>query len=174
MRTGRSHTWICARSGGLMGGILGYGSCIARSCGIDMDFTNLLGIGLPVTQAPMAGVQGSALAVAVSNAGGLGSLPCAMLAPDAMRHELAAIRAHTERPYNVDFFCHTPPAPDERRETGWREALSPYYREFGIDPAGIAAGPGRLPFNAEAAEVLEAYRPPVVSFHFGLPGDELL
>ncbi|MCM5679612.1 nitronate monooxygenase [Schlegelella sp. S2-27] len=134
----------------------------------------LLNIDHPIIQAPMAGVQGSALAVAVSNAGGLGSLPCAMLAPEAMQKELAAIRAQTERPYNVNFFCHTPPAPDERREAGWRDALSPYYRELGIDPAGIPAGPGRRPFSAEAAELLETYRPPVVSFHFGLPSDELL
>jgi nitronate monooxygenase len=112
--------------------------------------------------------------VAVSNAGGLGSLPCAMLTPEAMRQELTAIKAQTSRPYNVNFFCYTQPSPNEQRELAWREALSPYYREFGIDPAGIAAGPGRLPFSQEAADVLEAYRPAVVSFHFGLPSDALL
>lgn len=135
---------------------------------------DLLDIELPIIQAPMAGVQGHALAVAVSNAGGLGSLPCAMLTPEAMRQELTAIKAQTSRPYNVNFFCHTQPSPDEQRELAWREALSPYYREFGIDPAGIAAGPGRLPFSQEAADVLEAFRPAVVSFHFGLPTDALL
>lgn len=135
---------------------------------------DLLDIELPIIQAPMAGVQGHALAVAVSNAGGLGSLPCAMLTPEAMRQELSAIKAQTSRPYNVNFFCHTQPSPNEQRELAWREALSPYYREFGIDPAGIAAGPGRLPFSQEAADVLEAYRPAVVSFHFGLPSDALL
>ena len=135
---------------------------------------DLLDIELPIIQAPMAGVQGHALAVAVSNAGGLGSLPCAMLTPEAMRQELTAIKAQTSRPYNVNFFCHTQPSPNEQRELAWREALSPYYREFGIDPAGIAAGPGRLPFSQEAADVLETYRPAVVSFHFGLPSDALL
>src|SRR6476660_1598418 len=55
----------------------------------------LLGVELPIIQAPMAGVQGSALAIAVSNAGGLGSLPCALLSLDAMRTELAAIKAQT-------------------------------------------------------------------------------
>ena len=59
----------------------------------------------------MAGVQDSALAVAVSNAGGLGSLPCAVLGLDTIRKELAAIRAQTTRPCNVNFFCHTPPEP---------------------------------------------------------------
>ena len=134
----------------------------------------VLGIELPVVQAPMAGVQGSALAIAVSQAGGLGSLPCAMLAPEGIRSELAAMRAGTDRPFNVNFFCHREPAADAGRESAWRAALAPYYREYGIDPEGIAAGAGRLPFSAEAAEVLEAFRPPVVSFVFGLPEPALL
>ena len=139
-----------------------------------MTIRQLLGIQLPILQAPMAGVQDSALAVAVSNAGGLGALPCAMLGPEAMRKELTLIRERTDRPYNVNFFCHKPPAPDAEREAAWRVLLSPYYEEFGIDAASIAAGPGRAPFTAEVAEVLEELRPPVVSFHFGLPSPELL
>ncbi|NMO21857.1 nitronate monooxygenase [Pyxidicoccus fallax] len=134
----------------------------------------LLGIELPIIQAPMAGVQGSALAIAVSNAGGLGSLPCAMLTPDALRKELGALRAGTSKPFNVNFFAHTAPAPDEAAERAWRERLGPYYREFGIDPASLPAGPGRLPFDAAAAEVVEEFRPAIVSFHFGLPAPELL
>jgi nitronate monooxygenase len=135
---------------------------------------SLLGIDVPIVQAPMAGVQLSALALAVSNAGGLGSLPCAMLAPDAMRKELSALRAGTAKPYNVNFFCHAQPAPSAEREAAWRKALAPYFAEYGIDPATIPSGPGRLPFSAEAAEVLEEFRPAVVSFHFGLPSKELL
>ena len=134
----------------------------------------LLGIELPVIQAPMAGAQSSALAIAVSNAGGLGSLPCAMLTPDIMRGELAAIAAQTTQPYNVNFFCHQPPAPDAARTATWRAALSPYYQELGLDAGAIAEGPARQPFDAEAAELLAAFRPPVVSFHFGLPAPELL
>ena len=139
-----------------------------------MTICELLGIDLPIIQAPMAGVQGSAMAIAVSNAGGLGSLPCAMLTPDALRGELQAITAQTTRPYNVNFFCHTPPAPDAAREATWRAALAPYYAEFGIDPASVPAGGGRAPFSAEAAELLEGFKPPVVSFHFGLPAPALL
>jgi nitronate monooxygenase len=139
-----------------------------------MDFKELFGIALPILQAPMAGVQGSALAIAVSNAGGLGSLPCAMLGPDAMRKELAAIKAATDKPFNVNFFCHTPPQADAQREAQWRQALSPYYAEFGIDPSAIPPGPGRLPFNGEAADILEEFRPAVISFHFGLPDEALL
>jgi nitronate monooxygenase len=134
----------------------------------------LFGIELPVLQAPMAGVQGSALAVAVSNAGGLGALPCAMLGADAMRGELEAIRAQTSRPYNVNFFCHTPPRSDAGREAAWRALLAPYYEEYGIDAGSIAGGPGRAPFTSEAADVLEEFRPAVVSFHFGLPAAGLL
>src|SRR3954454_7663684 len=138
-----------------------------------MSLQDILGIALPIIQAPMAGVQGSTLAVAVSNAGGLGSLPCAMLSTDAMRKELAAIRARTDRPYNVNFFCHTPPVPDAQRENAWRETLAPYYQELGLDQGALPQG-ARAPFSAEAADVLEEFRPAVVSFHFGLPSAELL
>jgi len=134
----------------------------------------LFGIALPVVQGPMAGVQDAALAIAVSNAGGLGSLPCAMLAPDPLRAELKKIAAQTTRPFNVNFFCHRQPEPDPEREAAWRRALAPYFAEYGIDPASAPAGPGRLPFSHDAADVLEDLRPPVVSFHFGLPPPDLL
>lgn len=122
----------------------------------------------------MAGVQGSALAAAVANAGGLGSLPCATLSLDAMRQELAALRAQTTKPFNVNFFCHPQPEPDAGREALWRARLSPYFAEYGIDAGAIPAGPGRSPFSEEAAEVLSEFRPAVVSFHFGLPPKSLL
>jgi nitronate monooxygenase len=139
-----------------------------------MILQRLLGVSLPIIQAPMAGVQGSALAVAVSNAGGLGSLPCAMLGLDAMRQELAAIKAQTPNPVNVNFFCHTQPEPSAERETLWRAALSPYFAEFGIDPDAVPAGPGRSPFSRDVAEAMGELRPAVVSFHFGLPSEDLL
>jgi nitronate monooxygenase len=122
----------------------------------------------------MAGAQGSAMAVAVSEAGGLGSLPCAMLTPDALRAELEAIRAQTQRPYNLNFFCHTPPVPSSEREAAWRQALAPYYAEFGIDVAGIAAGAGRAPFSELLLDLIAPFKPPVLSFHFGLPAPDLL
>jgi len=139
-----------------------------------MILQRFLGIELPIIQAPMAGVQGSDLAVAVSNAGGLGSLPCAMLGPDVLRQELAAISAQTSRPYNVNFFCHPQPGLDPRRDAIWQQALSPYYNEYGVDADASTTGPGRMPFNGAAADVLEEFKPPVVSFHFGLPAPELL
>lgn len=140
-----------------------------------MKLQTLLGTALPIIQAPMAGVQGSDLAIAVSNAGGLGSLPCAMLSAEALRAELTRLQAGVAgKPYNVNFFCHANPLPDARREAAWHSALAPYYEEFGLDVSAIAAGPGRVPFSDEAADVLQDFRPPVVSFHFGLPSSELL
>lgn len=138
-----------------------------------MTLQQLFGIDLPIVQAPMAGVQGSALAVAVSNAGGLGSLPCAMLGADALRKELAAIRSQTDRPFNVNFFCHEPPQASAARDAAWRDALAPFFAELGLDPE-VPAGPGRVPFDSTAADLLAQFRPPVVSFHFGLPAPELL
>ncbi len=139
-----------------------------------MNLQTLLGIELPIIQAPMAGVQDSALAVAVSNAGGLGSLPCAMLAPAAMRRELEKLHARTDRPYSLNFFCHTPARPDARREAAWRQALQPFHAEFGIDPDTITDGPARVPFDEDAADLLAEFVPPVLSFHFGLPAPALL
>jgi nitronate monooxygenase len=133
-----------------------------------------LGTELPVIQAPMAGVQLGALALAVSNAGGLGSLPCAMLSADALRRELDALRAGTQRPFNLNFFCHHPPPPDAERERAWRVALAPYYREFGLAEDAAVPAASRAPFDATTADVVEAYRPAVISFHFGLPSAELV
>ena len=133
-----------------------------------------LGIALPIIQAPMAGVQGSALAIAVTGAGALGSLPCAMLAPAAIRAELQAIRCATRQPYNVNFFCHAAPVADAAREARWRETLRPYYAEFDLDPDHVAPTPPRLPFDAATLEAIAPFAPPVVSFHFGLPAPALL
>lgn len=139
-----------------------------------MTIQTLFEIDLPIIQAPMAGVQGYELAVAVSNAGGLGSLPCAMLSPEGLREELLALTSQTSRPYNVNFFCHTPPEPDAEAERQWRKTLAPYFEEFGIDASTISSQGGRAPFSAEMADVLAEFKPPVVSFHFGLPAPELM
>ena len=134
----------------------------------------LLGIELPIIQAPMAGAQGSGLAIAVANAGGLGSLPCAMLSIETMRSEIAAIRAATTKPINVNFFCHDEPTPNEEREASWRQKLARYYAELGVESGAAPPGGQRRPFNFEAADALLEFKPEVVSFHFGLPGPNLL
>ena len=139
-----------------------------------MTIEQLFGIELPIIQAPMAGVQDSALAIAVSEAGGLGSLPCAMLDPAGIGRELATIRAQTAKPFNVNFFCHNQPQINEAREAQWRAILAPYFGELGIADGSSAGGANRSPFDTNALAVLRELRPPVVSFHFGLPAAELL
>jgi len=139
-----------------------------------MTACEFLGVELPIIQAPMAGVQGSELAIAVSNAGGLGSLPCAMLSGDAIRSELTAIRNRTDKPFNVNFFCHAAPSLNAEREAAWRTTLSPYYKEYGLDFDIIPDVPTRTPFCVEVADILEHFKPAVVSFHFGLPSPHLV
>ncbi len=134
----------------------------------------LLGIEFPVIQAPMAGAQGSRLALAVSNAGGLGSLPCALLSMDAMGAELQRLKAGTRNPFNVNFFCHATPAFDAKRDAAWRATLAPYYDELGLDMEAASPAAGRASFNTEIADVLGEFTPAVVSFHFGLPAPGLL
>ena len=122
----------------------------------------------------MAGVQDGALAVAVSTAGGLGSLPCAMLGLDGIRSELTRITSATSKSYNINFFCHNVPTPDAQRDQAWRTLLAPYYQELGIAPAPAGAGASRVPFDDDMVSIVEAFKPAVVSFHFGLPAEPLL
>jgi nitronate monooxygenase len=143
------------------------------------EFLRRHGLSIPIIQAPMAGSGGSALAAAVSGVGGLGSLPCAMLSPDQIAEEIAAIRAATTNPFNVNFFAHENPDPADSDPNGeaqarWRTLLRPYYEEMGLDPETVSNAPGRRPFDAEACALMEAVRPHVISFHFGLPDPALL
>jgi nitronate monooxygenase len=101
-------------------------------------------------------------------------LPAAMLSPDDLQRELTLLVQATPRTYNVNFFCHASPLADAAQEAQWRHVLSPYYEELGLAPPPAAAGVARVPFNHALADVLEAFRPPVVSFHFGLPALDLL
>jgi nitronate monooxygenase len=129
---------------------------------------------IPLIQAPMANAQGPELAIAACQAGGLGSLPAAMLSPDRLREQIATIRNATNAPFNVNFFCHAEPASNPELETRWRNRLAPYYAEAGIDLSAVPAGPVRAPFDARLCAVIEEVLPAVVSFHFGLPSAELL
>ncbi len=137
-------------------------------------FQALCGVDLPIIQAPMAGVQDSALPLAVSNAGGLGVLACAMLDHQMCASQLESMRAGTTKPFGVNFFAHTASDPDPLQAQVWRERFAPYYREFEVAEPEIPKAASRLPFDAKMAELIEHFRPAVVSFHFGLPADELL
>lgn len=139
-----------------------------------MLLQEFFGIQLPIIQAPMAGVQGSALALAVCKAGGLGSVPAAMLSADALRQELATLQAQTYKPFNVNFFCHAEPQINAEQESAWQAALTPYYAELGLDTQNLPTGAGNAPFNSATADILEEFKPAVVSFHFGLPEASLI
>jgi nitronate monooxygenase len=140
----------------------------------DRRVIDLLGIELPVLQAPMAGSAFGELAAAVSDAGGLGALACPLLDAARIRAEVATIRARTGRPFNLNFFCHTQGPPDAAADARWREVLAGAYRDLGVAPGATVAGPVRRPFDAEMLALVEELRPAVVSFHFGLPAAELV
>lgn len=146
------------------------------------DFHALFDTALPLIQAPMAGSQGAALAEAIDAAGALGSLPAAMLSPESLATELRRLQARLgdgaaeggRLRVNVNFFCHRMPAADAAQLHAWESALAPYAQEWGVDLAHAPAAAPRQPFDSGMAEVLEAFKPAVVSFHFGLPDAALL
>src|SRR6266446_10236969 len=140
----------------------------------DRRLLELFNIELPIVQAPVSGAMDWELAVAAAEAGALASLPCAMLNANQVREQIAKIRAHTKKPINLNFFCHTPPELNNAREARWRERLAPYYRELGIDPAAPVPTSMRQPFNEAFCAVVEETKPGVASFHFGLPEEGLL
>ena len=147
------------------------------------DLCRLLGLRHPIIQAPMAGVQGHELAAAASRAGVLGSLPSATFSAEAFKSELQALTAAldarsqgpgTALPWALNFFCHRPTdAQALQAEAAWCKAVTPWARQAGL-PAPAPAGAARAPFSAALADLIEPFRPPVVSFHFGLPAPDLL
>jgi nitronate monooxygenase len=136
----------------------------------DRRFLDLVGCEHPIVQAPMAGAGGVDLCVAAIKGGALGSLPCALLSPEQVRDQVAEVRSRGAGPVNLNFFCHKIPEP--ANDGAWRALLQPYYDEFGIEPGN--GGALRLPFDEAMCAMVEELRPEVVSFHFGLPGPELL
>ena len=140
----------------------------------DRRLLDLFKIEHPIVLAPMAGAMDAELAIAVAQAGGLGSLPVAMLNEQQMRVQFEKFRAAADRPINLNFFAHKPPALNNAREHAWREKLKPYYVEFGIDPAAPVPSSNRTPFDASLCAAVEELKPEVVSFHYGLPDAALV
>jgi nitronate monooxygenase len=140
----------------------------------DCRIQDLLGIDLPIIQAPMAGSAFAEMAIAVSEAGGLGSLGCALLSAEQMKQQLDQIAQSTRRPINLNFFCHQLPQLDRERLARWEARLEKYYLELGTDPSAARTAMNRPPFDAVLCETIERFAPQVVSFHFGLPDAELL
>jgi nitronate monooxygenase len=140
----------------------------------DRSIIELFRIEHPILLAPMAGPSTAELAIAVSEAGGLGSFGCALSTPDQIRVALGVIRQRTAKPINLNFFTHSPPEFDAARVASWRERLSAYYAELGVDPKCSVPIADRAPFSSVTCEIVEAFKPEVVSFHFGLPEAGLL
>ena len=136
----------------------------------DGRYRDLLGSRLPIIAAPMAGAGGVQLAAEAMAGGAVGSLPCALLAPDEILAQAAEVRARAEGPINLNFFCHS--MPDDADDGAWLSLLRPFYDEFGVEPSQGAAL--RRPFDEGMCRVVEEARPELVSFHFGLPEDVLL
>ena len=140
----------------------------------DRRLIELFKIEHPILLAPMAGAMDAELAIAIGQAGGLASLPAALLDAARLRAEVTRFRAACDKPLNLNFFAHKPPVPDNAREHAWRERLRPYYAELGIDPAAPLKASNRAPFDEAFCAVVEEVKPQVVSFHFGLPKPALI
>ncbi|MCC3158345.1 nitronate monooxygenase [Hymenobacter sp. 15J16-1T3B] len=139
------------------------------------DLLTRLGIPHPIIQAPMAGVSTPALAAAVSEAGGLGSVAAGSAPAAALAQQIAEVRARTARPFNVNLFCHAQPAPDASGDAAWLDYLLPLFTEFGAEPPAALAEPyPSFADNDELLALLLDARPPVISFHFGLPPADTL
>ena len=137
----------------------------------DRRLCNLLGVEHPIIQAPMAGSATPALAAAVANAGGLGSLGCADMSVAEFRAALAETRASTDRPININFFAHPPPRHDADDLARAKGARAPLYAAIGISEVPD----WRPTINSFDATMLEAVldaRPEIASFHFRLPNAE--
>jgi nitronate monooxygenase len=134
----------------------------------------LFGVEMPIIQAPMANSGGADMAIAAAEAGALGSFPCAGLSDDKVRDGFAAVKLRTSKPINLNFFCHEEPARDLAREAAWLERLAPYYVELGVEVPTPPLKTTIYRFTEATCEVVEALRPEIVSFHFGLPAPELV
>jgi nitronate monooxygenase len=142
-----------------------------RSAGRSTRFLlDRIGMDLPIIQAPMAGVSSPAMAAAVSNAGGLGSVSVGATDVHGARASITALRALTDRAFNINLFCHLPAIADPARDALWIERFRPAFAAFGADPPPALIEIYRSFLDDEAMlGLLLDERPPVVSFHFGLP-----
>ncbi len=130
----------------------------------------LLNIDLPLIQAPMAGVSTPAMAAAVSNAGALGSIGIGATNVEGARNMIKSVRERTHRPFNVNLFCHRPARTDAAVEAAWIERLRPRFERFGAQPPrALKEIYKSFVENDEMLAMLLVERPPVVSFHFGVP-----
>lgn len=137
------------------------------------DVLDLLQVKYPIIQAPMVGVSTPQLAAAVSNAGALGSIGLGASSAQQAQALIQATRALTDKPFNVNLFCHHPAVADPVREAAWLDYLAPFFAEFGAQPPATITETYRSFLVDEAMfDMLLRERPAVVSFHFGLPSND--
>jgi nitronate monooxygenase len=148
---------------------------MAMTAWTDRRALDLFAIEHPLLLAPMAGSGGSALAIAVARAGGLGAIPCASISLETIASEVRTFRAAVPGSrINLNFFAHTPVTPTDEMTQRWLERLVPYFAEYSVDVSTLPKAGGRAPFDAGMCSLVEDLRPEIVSFHFGLPDDALL
>jgi len=140
----------------------------------DRRLLDVFGIDVPILLAPMANSAGVELAIEVAREGGLGALPCAALDAAEIEAGVAAFRAKTDAPLNTNFFCHSPEPDEPERDRAWLAHLAPYFEAAGVAPPGLPLSAGHEPFGEPECATVEAARPEIVSFHFGLPSAPLL
>jgi nitronate monooxygenase len=140
----------------------------------DRRLLDLFKIGVPILQAPMAGVQDVDVMIGAAQGGALAALPCAMISTGKAREQINIFRQRISAPVNLNFFCHKPADADPAQEANWRSRLAPYFKELGLDPNAQISAANRTPFDEDACALVEELKPQVVSFHFGLPDKPLL
>jgi len=138
------------------------------------ELLGLLGIDHPIIQAPMSGLTTPALAAAVSNAGGVGSLGCAELSLQQLREQFDQTRSSTTRPFNINFFAHATPSYPTDGAATMRERLATYYGELGLGQVAALSPSAMRAFDEATLETVLELRPDIVSFHFGLPAQEMV
>jgi nitronate monooxygenase len=139
----------------------------------DTRLCELLDIEHPIIQAPMAGASTAEMAAVAANAGGMGSLGCAMMTAEGVLAVAAKTRELSNRALNLNFFCHKTPQVDKTRARAARKRLQSWFDKLDAgDMPEVAES--NFPFNAQICEAVLEASPKVASFHFGLPDEALV
>ncbi|MEM7192622.1 MAG: nitronate monooxygenase [Pseudomonadota bacterium] len=140
----------------------------------DTRLLDLLGINVPIIQAPLAATSGVEVALGAAKAGALGSLPCGPMTPKDIETAVEAFRASCAEPLNLNFFCHEVAPDDGARDAAWLARLVPYFSALGVTPPETPIKAGLAPFDDDKCALVEKLQPEIVSFHFGIPPAPLL
>lgn len=138
-----------------------------------MDLLQRLGIIHPIFVAPMAGTSTPELAAAVSDAGGLGALGLGASNAETAKQAILKTQQLTDKPFQVNFFCHQPTAYDTEKAQQWINYMRPHFDEFDAEvPSQLNEIYQSFVSNDDLLKVVLDTKPKAVSFHFGLPTAE--